>query len=176
MILLLLLIILVSCDLTTKNEARERLKYSAPIQLVKDYVEFRYTENDAIAFSMLKSISQPKRSIIIYTTTTIAFLILGLLAYQSRRERFPWQVAIVFIMAGAIGNLIDRLMDGHVIDFIHFHYKDQFSWPIFNVADILITCGAILLAILMLNRSDEEHEDKGDEQSEPLITETIESE
>ena len=167
MILLFVLILSISCDLTTKDQARAYLKFSEAIQIVPDYIELRYTENDAIAFSMLKTIPQPRRTIIIYVTTTIAFLILGLLAFQSRRERLAWQIAFVLILSGAIGNLIDRIIDGHVIDFIHLHYKDQFSWPIFNIADVLITCGAILLALLMLTQHGTGHKDQDELQGQP---------
>lgn len=66
-----------------------------------------------------------------------------------------WLVALMLILSGAIGNLSERIFRGYVIDFIHLHYYDRFSWPIFNVADILITCGGILLAILMLRKKPE---------------------
>jgi len=157
--LFVLFIVCISIDLGTKDMAQRYLKYSAAVQIVPDYIEFRYTENDAIAFSMLKNIPKPRRTIIIYSTTIFAFIVLGLLAYQSREESYAWKTAIVFIATGAIGNFVDRLFDGHVVDFIHFHYQDKFSWPIFNVADILITCGAILLALLMLTRKDIPDED-----------------
>jgi signal peptidase II len=55
-------------------------------------------------------------------------------------------IALSLILGGAIGNLIDRIMYGHVIDFIHWFYKD-FSWPAFNLADSAITLGAALLII-----------------------------
>jgi len=58
----------------------------------------------------------------------------------------------MLILSGALGNLSERIMRGYVIDFIHLHYYDRFSWPIFNVADILITFGGILLALLIFRK------------------------
>ena len=154
--LIVILVSCTSCDLSTKWLAKQHLQYNPAVQIVPNIIELRYTENDAIAFSMLKSIALPKRNIIIYSTSLIAFLVLGIITYQSRKESFLWLGSLMLILSGAIGNLVDRLMNGHVVDFIHLHYGYKFSWPIFNVADITITCGAIILAILMLRKSSKE--------------------
>jgi len=156
--LMLLLALCASCDLSTKWLAKQHLQHTPPMQIVPDIFELRYTENDAISFSMLKSIDLPKRTIIIYSTSLIAFILLGIITYQSRKESLLWLGALMLILSGAIGNLIDRLLNGHVVDFIHLHYGDSFNWPIFNVADITITLGAITLAILMLSKSTSENE------------------
>lgn len=54
------------------------------------------------------------------------------------------------MISGALGNLIDRIRYGYVIDFIHVHIRDVFSWPVFNVADILIVAGIGLLLLQLL--------------------------
>lgn len=151
--LLILLLLCASCDLSTKWLAKQHLQYAPAVEIVPDYVNLRYTENDAIAFSMLKSISMPLRNIIIYSTSFFAFIVLGIITYQSRRESFFWLSALMLILAGAVGNLVDRILNGYVVDFIHVHYQYKYHWPIFNVADITITVGAIILAILMLKKS-----------------------
>ena len=160
-ILLLILAVCAGCDLSTKHLAKQHLKYAPAKTIIENYVELRYTENDAIAFSMLKSIDLPLRNVIIYITSLIAFIILGVITWQSRRESLLWQAALMFILAGAVGNLLDRILNGYVVDFIHVHYADKFSWPIFNVADITITLGAITLAILMLRKSSAEEMAEG---------------
>ncbi len=151
--LILLLSGSTSCDLYTKGMAKKYLKYALPVEIVSNMIELRYTENDAIAFSMLKSIALPLRNVIIYVTSFIAFILLGIITYQSRRESLWWLGSLMLILSGALGNLFDRILNGYVVDFIHLHYGDQFSWPIFNVADILITIGAIVLGILMMRKS-----------------------
>ncbi len=155
-ILSFVLLLCTSCDLTTKWWASENLKGASPIELVPDLLEFHYTENRAIAFSMLQNINQPLRNVIIYTSSLIAFLVLGMVSWQFRRESIWWLGSLAMIFSGAIGNLADRLVNGYVVDFIHLHYRDRFSWPIFNIADVVITIGAIALAVMMYIRSAEE--------------------
>lgn len=151
--LLLLVIICTSCDLTTKWLANQHLQYSDPINIIRNVVELRYTENEAIAFSMLHSVQPDIRKWIIYLSSFCALIFLLILIWQVRHDSIWWQVALMLILSGALGNLSERLARGYVIDFIHLHYYDRFSWPIFNVADILITSGGILLAILILGKS-----------------------
>ena len=153
-ILLLILIVIVgsSCDLSTKWLADRYLQWSAPVSIVKNIVELRYTENEAIAFSMLHSVHPGTRKWIIYSLSSMALIFLILLIWQVRKDSIWWLVALMLILSGALGNLSERIFRGYVIDFIHLRYYDSFSWPIFNVADILITCGGILLAILMLRK------------------------
>ena len=156
LLLALLVITCTGCDLTTKWIAQNHLKHSAPINIVNNYLELRYTENTAIAFSMLSSIEPNIRQWIIYSLSLIAITFLCVLIWKVRNDSMFWLFSLMLVLSGAIGNLSERLMRGYVIDFIHLHYYDKWSWPIFNVADILITCGAILLGILMLKASPEE--------------------
>ena len=144
-----------SCDLSTKWLASRHLQYAAPIPIIQNWLELRYTENDAIAFSMLHSVRPDIRKLIIYPLTSIALVFLIILIWQMRHESFWGLAALMLILSGAIGNLSERIVRGYVIDFIRLHYHDVWSWPIFNVADILITCGGILLAIRMFKKSPE---------------------
>jgi len=153
--LTLLVILCTSCDLTTKWLANNHLKYVAPVSIVSNYLELRYTENTAIAFSMLGSIEPGIRQWIIYSLSLVAITFLCVLIWKVRNDSILWSISLMLVFSGAIGNLSERVARGFVIDFIHLHYYDKWSWPIFNVADILITCGAILLGILMLKSSPE---------------------
>lgn len=155
-LLVLTLLLCFGCDLSTKWLAKQYLQFAPAIQIIPNVIELQYTENKAIAFSMLKSITNPIRNIIIYVTSIIAFIILGIVTWQSKKESLLWLSSLMLILAGAVGNFVDRLLNGYVVDFIHLHYGDKFSWPIFNVADMTITIGAFLLAILMLRRSSSE--------------------
>jgi len=151
--LTLLVTICTSCDLSTKWLANQHLQHSAPVTIINNLVELRYTENEAIAFSMLQAIHLNIRKWIIYCLSLIALTFLIFLIWQTRNDSISWLIALMLILSGALGNLSERMIRGYVIDFIHLHYYDRFSWPIFNVADILITCGGILLAIMILRRS-----------------------
>ncbi len=151
-LLLSIVILSTSCDLITKWLAARYLQWSTPVTIVNNLVELRYTENEAIAFSMLHSVHAGTRKWIIYSLSGVALTFLILLIWQVRKDSMWWLVALMLILSGALGNLSERIFRGYVIDFIHLHYYDRFSWPIFNVADILITCGGIVLAILMLRK------------------------
>lgn len=151
--LLSLVILCTSCDLSTKWLANRHLQYAAPVTIIENWLELRYTENEAIAFSMFHSIQPNLRSWIIYSLSILAFAFLIMLIWQVRRNSIWWLVALMLILSGAVGNLTERIFRGFVIDFIHVHYYERFSWPVFNVADILITCGGISLAILMFRKT-----------------------
>lgn len=151
--LLTLVVLGTSCDISTKWLANRHLQFEAPVPIIQNWLELRYTENEAIAFSMLHSVRPEVRKWIIYPLTTIALIFLITLIWQMRHDSIGWLAALMLILSGAIGNLTERLFRGYVVDFIHLHYYDTWSWPIFNVADILITCGGILLAIRIFKKT-----------------------
>jgi signal peptidase II len=153
MLLLTLVVLCTGCDLSTKWLASRHLQYSLPIPIIDNWLELRYTENEAIAFSLFHSMPAGIRSWIIYSLSTMAFIFLIILIWESRRNSIWWLVALMLVLSGALGNLSERILRGYVIDFIHFHYYDRFSWPVFNMADIFISTGGIVLAILMLRKS-----------------------
>lgn len=66
-------------------------------------------------------------------------------AWAVRLRRALPLLAAALILGGAVGNLFDRVRLGYVVDFVHWHYQDRFSWPIFNVADVWIFLGGVLL-------------------------------
>lgn len=76
------------------------------------------------------------------------FLIIYLIKAPRKATLLSFGLALV--LGGAVGNLIDRLLHGHVIDFIHVHYADVWHYPIFNIADIGISIGVVLIVIDML--------------------------
>ncbi len=155
-ILTLIVLLCTSCDLTTKWMAKRHLQSSAPIQIINNYFELHYTENTAIAFSMLRSVEAGFRKWIIYSLTLFATLFLSILIWKSRNYPFCWLLSLMLILSGALGNIGERMFRGYVVDFIHVHYQHKWSWPVFNIADVLITCGAIFLAILTLFKNPEE--------------------
>ena len=99
--------------------------------------QFRYTENTGAAFS---SFADNKIVLIVFTALVI-ILCLFLLLTNKVKAKIP-AVCLVMIVSGGIGNLIDRIANGFVVDFIEPLFM---NFAVFNVADIFITCGAILL-------------------------------
>lgn len=136
--------VLVLLDRYTKLLAVERLKGKEPYKLIPGVFEFRYLENRGAAFGML----QDQREFFIGVGAIFVLVIIYLLIRIPATSKYrPLRFCLIMIGAGAIGNLYDRFTLNYVVDFLYFIYID---FPIFNVADILVTVSAALLVILFL--------------------------
>jgi signal peptidase II len=139
---------LVGCDHATKIAARSALEASGPVALVRGLLELRYVENRDTAFSLTRHIDFPGKLWVLAGVSCVAIVALAAAAWRrGARASRGEQLALVLVAAGAIGNVLDRLGRGYVIDFIHLQH-----WPVFNVADVLIVAGCVLLAMGTLAR------------------------
>ncbi|HKP96406.1 MAG TPA: signal peptidase II [Fibrobacteria bacterium] len=147
--LILLALLLAGCraDQATKTWAQSEFRDKPALTLVPDLLEFRYAENRAIAFSLFHDLPDRVRTPLIFTLTGFAFLALCGVIWKVRHQALPRLLPLALILAGAAGNLQDRLAHGYVVDFIHVHWQGTWSFPIFNLADSLITVGATLLLL-----------------------------
>ncbi|MCG8555868.1 MAG: signal peptidase II [Proteobacteria bacterium] len=136
---------------------------SRVVVLIDDYLELRYAENCGAAFGFLDNAPGPLRGVLFVST---ALLAIGALSWMfltgSGGPLFA--VSAPLVISGAVGNLVDRLRFGYVIDFIRFHVYDSFEWPTFNVADAAITVGVALLFLDGLRQG------QAKEQPSPLPT------
>lgn len=139
MILCLLLLL----DQYTKRLAVVHLKGQTPFVLIDRVLEFNYLENTGAAFS---SFSGKQTFLILLPALVILLLLWKYVTLPITRRLFGMRFCILLILSGAVGNLIDRLLNRYVVDFIYFVPID---FPKFNVADIYITVGVALLAILL---------------------------
>ncbi len=143
-ILAFLGVILLTCiDQFTKFLAVKHLK-DAPYEVIPGIFEFHYLENRGTAFGMM----QGKQVLLLLVT--IMVLILALIYFV----KLPWtkqmnflRILSVFVISGGIGNMIDRLRVHYVIDFLYFK---MINFPIFNVADIYVTCSIILICVYVM--------------------------
>ena len=138
-------IILILLDQFTKYLAVQHL---LPLQggkiLIPGVFRLLYLENRGSAFGML----QNKQTFFIVFTIIVLVAILIVYSHMPQTARMLFlRIDLVLIFAGAIGNFIDRLRQGFVVDFLYFELID---FPIFNVADIYVTVGCILLILLLL--------------------------
>ena len=133
-------------DLKTKEIAKAALKENATI-LIDNVFDLRYVENHSIAFGLLGSIKKNIRVPIIFTLTISATLLALLLIWKIRNNTFRILLPFFVILGGAYGNILDRLFNGFVTDFFHVHYFYEYNFPVFNVADILINIGLILILL-----------------------------
>lgn len=131
-------------DQYTKFLAVTHLKDRPSVVLIRNVFELSYLENKGAAFGIM----QNQRWFFIVSFVFIIAIILWLYVKLPASKRFlPLHACSSLIVAGAIGNLVDRVKLGCVIDFFYFSLID---FPIFNVADIFVVTGVILLAILIL--------------------------
>ncbi|MDE6742603.1 MAG: signal peptidase II [Lachnospiraceae bacterium] len=134
----------IALDQWTKKFMTQLLKDKPAVPIITDILELDYVENRGAAFGML----QGKRIYFIIISIVVFFLIVWLLLKLPSEKKYrKLHIALSFILAGAMGNTIDRGLNGYVVDFIYFKIID---FPVFNVADIFITVTTLWLAILIL--------------------------
>lgn len=137
-------IILLALDRFTKYLAVTGLKDTPGIDIIPGVLRLEYLENTGAAFGVM----QGMQSVLLVVTVIV---LLGILYIYIRipvdRKYFFLRIIAVFIIAGAIGNMIDRFLYNYVVDFIYFSLID---FPVFNVADCYITLSVLLLFILIL--------------------------
>lgn len=140
-----ILAIVLVLDIWTKRWALEALGGGRRIELFSGLVPLTLAYNRGAAFGI--SIGNDPRWFFI-PVTVLALVLLGALYLQARRSDHLRLVSLGLVLAGAVGNLIDRVRWRRgVVDFIGPIDLGVMHWPIFNVADMAITCGAVLLAI-----------------------------
>jgi signal peptidase II len=140
-------IALVGCDHATKWSAKERLEGAHPQELLGSALDLRYVENSDVAFNLLRWVHEGIRTPLLLGVGALAVAVLFALVLRggpTGSVRAAW----VLILGGALGNLSDRLLRGVVVDFIHVAH-----WPVFNVADVAVTLGILLLGWATLGPS-----------------------
>ena len=135
--------LLFGCDHATKMAATSSLAGSAPVPILGERVVLRYVENDDVAFSLAGKIGLGPSPGLLAALAAIALVVLGVVWWRTRERRPSTglvDVGFAAVFAGALGNIVDRLTHGHVVDFIHVEH-----WPVFNVADIFVVGGIALV-------------------------------
>lgn len=136
-------VVLIGIDQITKIWATSALANGRVISVIDGVFEFAFAKNTGVAFSMLEG----KRWIFIPVTILIGVVILTMMLRSPLRRYRLFNITCVLILSGAIGNLIDRMVYGYVVDFLHATFID---FPIFNVADCFVVIGAGLLFVFAL--------------------------
>ncbi|WP_228539942.1 signal peptidase II [Nocardia sp. XZ_19_385] len=140
--LLLIAVVLLGLDLLTKIIAVANLTPGDPVYLIGDWARFSLVRNPGAAFSMATGMTW-------LLTLVAAGVVVGVIRIGRTLRSLWWAIGLGMVLGGALGNLIDRLfrapgpLQGHVVDFVAIGW-----WPVFNVADSAIVCGAILLVAL----------------------------
>lgn len=143
-------LVLVFLDQWTKYLAAAYLKGNAPIVILKNVFELSYLENRGAAFGIF----QNQRWIFLILTFVIMMALLYLYGKLPAVKRYlPMRGCLIVVFAGALGNMIDRMINGYVVDFFYFKLID---FPVFNVADVYVTVTVIVAVFLFLFYYEEE--------------------
>ncbi|MBO0799186.1 MAG: signal peptidase II [Blastocatellia bacterium] len=146
---LFITIVVLVIDQLTKQWAITSLKPISLIEVIPGFFRLAYATNRGVAFSMFAESEMNVRLIFAIVSTLAAIFVVIYLA-RTPASRIRMNAALSLLLAGIIGNLIDRVRLGEVVDFLDFHLGEKYIWPTFNVADAAICFGALLLALEML--------------------------
>ena len=135
---------LVLLDQGTKLWALGSLKPIHNMTVVDGFLDLTFVENRGVAFGMF---SGQRWFILLLTGIVTVGLIYFYKTLPRTKEYRPVRLSLILVLAGALGNIIDRMFRGYVVDFFEFTF---FEWPVFNVADIYVVAGVILLAVMIL--------------------------
>jgi len=129
-------------DQWTKSLATHHLAGRPPLDLLGEYVRLTYALNSGVAFSLGAGSRFP-----FWLFSIAAALVILWLLFRGKVPRLGPQLALALILGGALGNLVDRVTTGLVVDFIEVGVG-RYRWPVFNVADSAVTVGVVLFILL----------------------------
>ena len=139
---IVVVILIIAFDQIIKWWATYSLKFKGTVPIIENAVQFTYAENKGAAFS---SFTAHTDLLIVISIMFVIVALILLIKYYQTSNLLRW--SLVFIIGGALGNLIDRLRLSYVVDMIDFKI---INFPIFNVADSFISIGAVLLVLYAL--------------------------
>lgn len=142
----LLSLAIVVVDQATKVYVMETMRLHESIPVIANLFSITYIRNPGAAFGFLSSSSSSFRFVFFGLTSIFAVGLLGMIMVRMPKEDWMGRLSVAGILGGAIGNLLDRLRYGEVIDFLDF-YVNGYHWPAFNVADSAITVGVVFLIL-----------------------------
>ena len=142
---IIVFILLVSIDLLSKYFF---FNFVDLFQFIKitNFLDITHIHNFGVSFGLFSEII-PSHILVLIGLAVVCFLIYLLI--NSKDDLESWGLFI--IICGAMGNIIDRFINGYVIDFIYFHIN-QFYWPAFNFADMYISIGILMIILNMVNK------------------------
>jgi signal peptidase II len=115
--------------------------HGRPMEVIAGFFNLRYTENTGSAFGLFQG-----QSGILTVIGLAALAFVAYLLYRNPKARHRSVVALGLILGGAIGNILDRIIRGYVVDFVDW-YAGSFLWPAFNIADAALVAGVIMILI-----------------------------
>ena len=130
-------------DQLTKWLAVVYLQGEPSFPLWRDVLHFTFVKNEGAAFGMLAN-----HRWVFMSISTLAVILMTAVLFFYAKEHKMFCISLAAVISGGIGNMIDRVANGYVVDFLRFEFYKDF--PVFNVADIFVTLGCICLAVYMI--------------------------
>jgi signal peptidase II len=143
--LFIIVALILSLDQLSKCIITKKLVLQQSIPVIQGVFHLTLIHNRGAAFGILRN----QLYLFIFVSLVAIILIFSILKKHKNKTLSLYSVSLACILGGALGNLIDRLMCGHVIDFLDFRV-----WPVFNIADSAISVGAVLLAYSIFRKSE----------------------
>ncbi|MBX3022610.1 MAG: signal peptidase II [Bdellovibrionales bacterium] len=143
---------LVVLDQLTKIYVHANFQLGETVPVIQDVFHITYVRNTGAAFGIFRDSAPWFRDVFFLSMPPIAMAIILLMLRTVPNSDRIQVFSLSMIFGGAIGNYIDRLRFGYVIDFLDFHWRDVWSYPAFNVADSAIVTGVCLLLVIMTLR------------------------
>ncbi|MCI5223498.1 MAG: signal peptidase II [Candidatus Electrothrix sp. AR4] len=155
----IIMVLVVVSDQLTKLWILENFALYESTTLIPGFFNFTFLRNTGAAFGMLSGMPLIWRQVFFISIAVIALVVLILMQHKMGRGKFWHTLSFAFIGGGAVGNVIDRVRDGSVIDFLDV-YIGKYHWPAFNVADSGIFVGVCIFLLLQFLEDDEGEENK----------------
>jgi signal peptidase II len=146
LLVLPLLGLIVGLDQLTKHWAEVYVRPRGIVTVIPELMDLRYARNAGAFFSLGADLAAPLRRGLLSTASVLMLLLSGALYLRADAASSRLRWALSLLAAGAVGNLIDRVRSGEVVDFVHLHVGPLLHWATFNLADAAITAGLLLLA------------------------------
>lgn len=154
-ILLFLTVLVIVLDQITKLQVVERFRLGESIAVIPDLFSLTYVRNTGAAFGILATADPAFRVPFFILVPFVALAAIGYVFRKIPAQDRKLSTALSLVVGGAIGNLIDRVRLGFVVDFLDFHWRYTYHFPAFNVADTAICVGVgILMLDLLLQKQD----------------------
>ena len=155
---IILAAVLIAVDQITKYIALTSLKPLGNMTFIDGFMDFTFVENRGAAFGILNG----KTWLLLLLAVVICAVLVVAMSKMPDTREYKWlKWTLMLILAGAVGNIIDRLLRGYVVDFFEFTF---ITWPVFNMADIYVVVGTIVMALLVIFviKEDDSKNDKED--------------
>ena len=148
-ILLIVFLVVIALDQSTKLMIQQTLPLHKTVEIIPGFFNLIHVRNTGGAFGIFGGEKGPVGSVLFVVASLVAVGILVVLFLRVKEHEKTLAFSLALLLSGAIGNLLDRLSYGEVIDFLDFHVS-LYHWPAFNVADSAISIGIGLMALELL--------------------------